>query len=64
MTGWMKHTLFVLFVFFSITSKAFSIEEYMTLYAKQGHEESMQSPFNGVVLIEKEGKILFKQSYG
>lgn len=24
----------------------------------------MQSPFNGVVLIEKEGKILFKQSYG
>jgi len=41
-----------------------SVESLMALYAEEGQHNRIESPFNGVMLVAKDGNILLKKSYG
>jgi len=41
-----------------------SVESLMALYAEEGQHNRIESPFNGVMLVAKNDKILLKKSYG
>jgi len=41
-----------------------SVESLMALYAEEGQHNRIQSPFNGVMLVAKDGNILLKKAYG
>ncbi len=41
-----------------------SVESLMALYAEEGQHNRIQSPFNGVMLVAKNGNILLKKAYG
>ena len=36
----------------------------MELYAEEGQHNRIESPFNGVMLVTKKGKVLLKKAYG
>lgn len=41
-----------------------SVESLMALYAEEGQHNRIESPFNGVMLVTKNGKVLLKKAYG
>lgn len=48
----------------SITSYGNNIEGLMDLYAQEGQHNRIESPFNGVMLVAKDDKIILKKAYG
>ncbi|NQZ22569.1 MAG: serine hydrolase [Colwellia sp.] len=41
-----------------------SVASLMALYAEEGQHNRIESPFNGVMLVTKNGKVLLKKAYG
>lgn len=41
-----------------------TVEPLMALYAEEGQHNRIESPFNGVMLVAKDGNILLKKAYG
>jgi CubicO group peptidase (beta-lactamase class C family) len=41
-----------------------SVESLMALYAEEGQHNRIESPFNGVMLVTKNDKVLLKKAYG
>ncbi|NQZ10500.1 MAG: serine hydrolase [Algicola sp.] len=40
------------------------LEQWMDLYAEQGHQNGIGAPFNGVMLVTKNDQVLLKKAYG
>ena len=49
---------------FSVTSFGQDLTSLMELYAQEGQHNRIESPFNGVMLVAKNNKILLKKAYG
>jgi CubicO group peptidase (beta-lactamase class C family) len=41
-----------------------NVESLMALYAEEGQHNRIESPFNGVMLVTQNGKVLLKKAYG
>ena len=49
-------------IFFSLNGQ--NLDELLEDYAKDGNNRRIRSPFNGVLLVAKNDKIIFKKAYG
>jgi CubicO group peptidase (beta-lactamase class C family) len=60
-------TLIILFgyaLLHNSVNAASDIKNMMELYANKGHHNRIESPFNGVMLVVKDDKVLLKKAYG
>ncbi len=62
-----KKTLILIITFFLLlacSETPRNLESIVDLYAEQGNHEAIGSPFNGVLLVAKNDKIVLKKAYG
>ena len=57
-------TLALFLLLLSCASKPINLSELMNTYANPGLNPDIGSPFNGAILVAKNGRVQFKQAYG
>jgi CubicO group peptidase (beta-lactamase class C family) len=60
----MKKMLILVTLMLSQSGFAQDLTSVMDLYAEEGQHNRIESPFNGVMLVAKDDKILLKKAYG
>jgi len=55
---------YISLIVFTVSSYGQNVDLLMELYAEEGQHNRIESPFNGVMLVAKNGNVLLKKAYG